>query len=588
MAKTRQWYDLNLGRVIPDEIPDTVEFLNERVIEPFGDLLQSTTVFLEAGKLLILAEIDPVIAAITVVIDQLDAIIEQLRTTVTLHALFLPIVPTGQSVPQLKTIDPVVFDFNGFPIFRANPPVTDGSGGTWGFYNTYVSSLFDRGDLSRPNFPENSYIASLVLLFGAPSVGELLSTAFRLFRLLEKLVPFPMDGYLLPVPQNLAVRQITPHIQNDEIAVVGGDDSAYMVSVSWDLPRVVATIENLFKGVEVVIDSTSVYAKVGTDFTSTDSGEILADLEILRLEDPFFKIRADISGLDFSTTYYFAVGYNIIVTETQTDDDGNETTITTEIEHHSTGNSVRINLSELGIAPSGLPESMLPDWTSIRSPFAVFPPLEEALRTIQDLLQTLRDSILTTLLDEITELIETITEYIEFYLERIRALEDLLDVLVAVLRALELRIFAYGFYGKGGTSLLASEVNRALFDPAVQNRPPYLGGGDVVAGIVLVGGAPNLALIEPLIEILQLLFGDVFTRIEKDTVVAAPTAVPDDTVVTAAESINRIAGVAEKTAEELELLAGLGPPPEDIPTISLFEAANIGVDDGCLDDKTGA
>jgi hypothetical protein len=106
------------------------------------------------------------------------------------------------------------------------------------------------------------------------------------------------------------------------------------------------------------------------------------------------------------------------------------------------------------------------------------------------------------------EAIGLMKEYAEFYLKRIQALEDLLNTLLEVLKSLkDLDVYLYSFFGKGGNSLLISELQEALFNPDTAHRPPFDNAGDMVLGVVGVAGGREPLPFEPLLTLYNLLFG---------------------------------------------------------------------------------
>ncbi len=640
----RKWVNINLGKLVPEELPDAVGFVNDNVVTPFATLLEELIRLLELAKLGLLFYTDPIIAALTVAIDEIDEIIEKFRTAIGVHALFVPVLPVGEEVPIYEQEESWVFwedppdpdtgdyfslDPAAVPLFQFNPPVSEGSGGNWGFFAEYAASLDDEGDDARPVYKDDHFVMALTLIFGAKSLGALITAAFRLFKLLKKLTPFPMDRYILPVPQNLRVETVTPFPAETAALVsaatnaedIEGSDTA--VILTWDFPDII-DIRDFFPDTQVTIVSRSLYSRLDTPFPDTVSGEVLELHEIQRDDDvPSLNVKTVISGLDPDKEYYFSVGYNVELVETvpvyvtrsdgkiitdnndqpipELDENGEAITeeTTTLLEHYDTSNSVRVKLSELGNVTSGLPQSELPNWVGLKGPAVLLPPVEEALTGLQDLLRTLRDSLLATIVDDFTDFIDDMKEYSQFYLERVQALEEVLTLLEELLRALDLEIYAYGFSGKGGTNLLRSEMNSALFDPATVNRPPFEGGGDFVAGLVLVGGAPISSPIDGLVTFLKLIFGDVFTKIKSMTPVEEASGIEEETDLSEAiDTIERLAGEATTALEDLEAMTGLEPAEpettrfdeEDIGEVdeaeeeedqSTFEAVGIGVDEGC-------
>ena len=580
----RSWQTFNPGKIVPTPVTRAIDEFDEDIVRPYAELISSLKQILELAKLALLAETDPVLALLDIAIQVVQELLEVLLTPFGFHMLFVPVLRTNNDVPELDFRVPINplnivrgFDERATTIgfdddaILTEPPVSEGAGGNWGFYTVFANSLVDDGDLNRPDYPDTFAMLSWTIITGASNVGEILKNLFHLMKLLQEFVQVPLDGNLLPVPQDLKLVTIAPQIFDEEASANDDDNNVYAI-LRWDTPPPISYNDFFLTDVDVEIISTSVYMKRGSKFRNTDVGDTLADLEILNLENAFLQTRVAIGDLDPDEEYYFAVGYNVEVTVFTEDEEGELQSTVTPIEHYDVSNQIRILLNERTSPASNLGGGEFPDWVSATAPLSAIPGVEDGVRTLLAMLQTLRDQIASPI-EEIEEFLEDMEEFAEFWLQRLLEISETLQALSAALKALRVGFSIYGFYvDEGGTNALTREMNRAFFDASVENRPPFEGGGDVVAGIVWVGGAPGPAALRPLLELYRLLFGDVFQKIEGGNIVEDP--LPPDTGLSgeetggsldlseALDTIMRVTEEVERSTEDLVEATGLVPEGE--------------------------
>jgi hypothetical protein len=607
----RSWQTWDTSKVIPNFVIRGIEEFDEDLLSPFVQALTALKEALGLIRLALLAEVDPVLAALDLAIQGVQEILETLLTPFGHHVLVVPVMRTNKDVPQLTPLldwaipddyrgstlqfgeERIKLDTNKLKFYT--PPYTDGGGGNWGYFSTLVNSIFDEGDPNRPLYNDNFAVMSFTIITGARNVGDVLKKLFYLMKLLQNFVQVPLDGNLLPVPQNLRLITTAPEAF---APVISADDeeSDIVALVRWDRPDLINITDLFLEEVDLEILSTSVYVKKGSKFTNTDVGGLLEDYERLRIEDPFLETRVGVDGLDRDEEYYIAVGYNVQVTvwptvevaEDELDAEGQtveeiaaaakkraEIERATEplvyiIEHYDVSNQVRIRLNERQPPQSNLSGGVFPDWVSSTAPLSIIPGLEDAVRILLATLQILRDQIASPIA-ELDEFLEDLEGFIAFWTGRLTEISETLRGLAEALKALRVGFSVYGFYTtSGGTNALISEMNSAFFDEAVKNRPQFDGGGDVVAGLTWLSASPGLETLRPLIELYRLLFGDVFTEIDKGEVVSSPedpdTGLSGESSATdlseAINSILRVTAEVEQSTEELVEATGLIPDTE--------------------------
>jgi len=558
---TRKWTTLNPGKFVPKSVTDAVGFIEDDVVAPYAELLTTLKDIISLTRLALLAGSDPVLAAIDAALIGAQQLLDVLLDRFGIHVLFVPVIRTGKEIPELE-ISTEDLDGKDIPLVMGGPPVGEGSGGNWGFFATFANSIEDEDDLNRPKYPDTFAVLSMTIITGASNVGDLLKQLYYLAKLLSQLVAVPLDGNLLPVPQNLRLVTTGPIVdivENVSAYLVGEDPGNNVFAVlRWDTPDVF-TPDVFLNRVQVDVISTSVYLKIGEPFGVVDVGDVLAGYEIRKIEDPFLRTRISIGELDPREDYYVAAGFNILLTETYTNEDGEDEDIVTEMEHYDVGNQIRINLSERQPPLSNLGQSTPPDWVSLTSPLDLIPGVATALKLLIAYLQTLRDQIASPI-DELDEFLEDVEDYVTFLATKLGEISQTLLLINTILKSLRVGFSVYGMYAdRGGSDLVVSEMNKAFFDPATEDTPPFESGGDIVSGVVLMAAAPGPAAIAPLLELYRLLFGDVFRKIEGEEVLLAPED-PDTGLVgteiadTFEEAVNSIMRVTEEVERSTDAI----------------------------------
>lgn len=621
MTKERSWQ--NFSYAVPSEVAAGVSAVRSTV-DSVASIIEIVAEMSRAAKLLMLANSDPLMLALSSLIDQLTELLRSLYSGYGTHLLVLPVLPTGNIPKDLLEIvedsgmEKVVgmrgnfqIDVADYPILTVKPPNLSvaGSGGNWGFYQEFSASIYDAYDPNRPVYPLDSYVAGVVLLSGARSLGSLLTKMFRLYRLMSTLVPTPPGLFILPIPQNLSGRlqgQAAPDIreffEEDEdgledlhtivelssAALADEDTNTVSVSLRWDGIPILENIKSLFTGVTYVIKAVRVYMSKDSPISDIASPDEYAKLMIFDTTD-VTRQRLDVNGIkrDGSITYYFAVGYKLEITEPDrtASNDGVENgvgsepvyTVTT-LEHYGVSNTAIINPAHhKGQGAARLSSSNGVNWTALNSPLGIFPPLLDAILSLQDILAFAKDNILSDRVDEFTEYIDFLTETSEFYLERVDLLVEALEDLQRLVDTLAIEGYIYPFAGRGGSRYLLSEVNAALFGDETRNKPPYTDGGDFVSGIVLLAASTGASTIDSFISVLDFIFGPTGLKSPSGGTLGGSLGEPgvpaplgntgagglDGDLSEAESSLNVLLRDAEISVEKLEELAGITGTPVD-------------------------
>ena len=282
-------------------------------------------------------------------ISTLRAAIKDLTETSGAYGLFVPMHIID---PYSWTGDPQTFylgnrDTLGFPFLETSTGEDyisrpeGGSAGNYGFYATVAESLADQQDILRPQFDQDAYVASVVMLFGSDTYMELVLLAKKLMRLF-KLPGVDLDNAEIPTPRDLTARVVPTPLTGEAIIdqqfVGSGDFSTkpYSVRLEWrEDPKdwFLAAYGNArFEIREFVVNRW----KDG-EYTKE---QILAgaapDTKILQTEYNRVGLVID-REIEAGNVYWYSVGYLIDIL----DEDGN---VTTSYTSPLDINAVRINV----------------------------------------------------------------------------------------------------------------------------------------------------------------------------------------------------------------------------------------------------
>ena len=440
-------------------------------------------------------------------ISTLRAAIKDLTETSGAYGLFVPMHIID---PYSWTGDPQTFylgnrDTLGFPFLETSTGEDHisrpegGSAGNYGFYATVAESLADQQDILRPQFDQDAYVASVVMLFGSDTYMELVLLAKKLMRLF-KLPGVDLDNAEIPTPRDLTARVVPTPLTGEAIIdqqfVGSGDFSTkpYSVRLEWrEDPKdwFLAAYGNArFEIREFVVNRW----KDG-EYTKE---QILAgaapDTKILQTEYNRVGLVID-REIEAGNVYWYSVGYLIDIL----DEDGN---VTTSYTSPLDINAVRINVpATIELGPRhGVP----PDWYA--APLLSFiPGLRDAVAWLISWLDEI-EAGLTTGKDEIEEFLDFLQREINRYS---RMANEITATLSEIIDAFTLPNAYAGMWvmkpGKGGNQYFLKQLGEAMFN--ADDRPPFDKGTEAVTGVVLYVGSATAGKIERFISAVELLFG---------------------------------------------------------------------------------
>jgi len=498
-------------------------------LENVLDLLDTLVDVADTAEILVLLATDPISAVLAAGISIIESSLNEI-SRLGASCIVIPAMTSQTVPPDYDNLSSTNFALgaNRFddpqtllsPDERVDSPIN-------AFFEVFAASLEDRGDVSRPQYPDDHYVGGIALLVGAPNAIELLRKIALLESLWSKLITQPMDFGEIPRPKNLTALAYRPvmgpieglewsvqdfldgQVENLEQAVFPGEigevsvgDSNFAVVLRWDGSKI--GLSNVFTTLKFDIQEVRLYVKEGSDFTASDRGEKLEELQLKRFMRHATSVT--LTGLDDSKVYYAAVGYKVVVREY--DVNGNIKAQDT-LEHYAISNSVRIAVAD---DEESLPQGELPDWVGVNSPLDIAPPVKRLLQRAQQLLLELKNNIVGTKVDEYREFIALIRKRIATIRSTYVEFLELYDDLVTFLELLSVDLYVYAFAGKGGTRLLSSEMWHALLDPRTKDKPAFNDQASAVTGLVMVAGAPSLDGLGQFMSLLGLLVGDSGVR----------------------------------------------------------------------------
>jgi len=429
-----------------------------------------------------------------------------------------PLKPFGRAVsaPNFQ-----VTDLGYLPIqqiIRRPADTLIGDGGNYGMYRKIVESLYDQGDLSRPQMDPEAWVGGFIMVFGSDTYLKLVQGLLRLQDIFGPTIPIPLDGFTIPVPQNLKAKPVT--VSNRErvsgipiITVEGvlGEPQTpppYAVRLRWE-PEPLLKRKPAFGNFEYTLESWSVFVKRGRERILP--GETLEDHKVY--EFPF--IQADVpivrqvlttsaygmvvTDLDPDEIYHIAVAYTVEVTDKETGE-----TETFEPTFSSLSAQRRIALSEQAPVSQFL-DSRPPDWIAIASPLAPFPPIRQALANIRAVIEVVRDTFA-----DIDNELRGLISYIERRLQEVESIiaqiADGFGFLDNLFQGLDIGIWLATFEGRGGNPFFVKTLGDLLLDPTTENRPPFDNGDEILAAMVFLTESNTVGAVQDFIA-----FADLFT-----------------------------------------------------------------------------
>jgi hypothetical protein len=368
-------------------------------------------------------------------------------------------------------------------------------GGNAHFLRTVTEALFDRRDVNRPRFTNDTYWGYAALVAGATDVAACLTVASYIDKLLGS--PLGANGLRASrgnsdivasgVSVRASERNTAAVIEWEEFNTSGVDDGTstlevteYAVLRSEEAPAMTARLViDIFPTIRLTEGVTGRYGGRVVKVASYDG---------------FTHRYVDPGPLVAGTTYYYHVAAR---TRVLTND------IAVDMGYHLLSSAARYRPEEMVTRSGG---GKAPDWWRTPSIARMIPALSALMDKIQEAIYgaratvsrstSLTNGVLAALDQQIAKLDRTITE-MNLLLQQ---LENVFSVPSAGVHV-DLRT------GKGNVTTLLGALTMGLSDFSDPDRPPFDNGDEYVTGAMVVVAAPNEAAFQRAWAILDLLFG---------------------------------------------------------------------------------
>jgi hypothetical protein len=527
VKKVEAWSRLSLELPNFDWAEKFVEFIDEtkKLLDVIVSILEAALSFYS------LLVSDFYINLIKKVIEELKKMIEGFLDDLGLYLLFVPVkkrfmtnfLGLGDVAPQIG------------PLFQTNTLAMEEmekdpdkkqfytdlnrySGGNYGFYSTVLQSLYDKGDIHRPQFDnKDDYVGGMVWVMGtAMDPFGFLDDLWKLFGLFGNLAKNTVSA-VEPLPTGLTAR-----------AIAYPTDSKKKASflLEWEIPPMpIVTLPQLggvkyypyryalimVKNNVSAISSQNVIQLFGTRDLKEGLTAKGGDIVVIK-EGQYNPTKAAYVVKDVTATkndsFTFFMAWRCVMYD-NTDQDWKE---------YLTSKGKRVELQYWGLSNAAyvipyptLPKSTPPDWIRTPSFAEIFPEFGYLLRRLTAQIEKLLDRCIVPgdLLKQFIDLLKAeIARYaalVEAILEQIKRIAELLNLPKAVGG-----IYCRKFFGQGGNEFFMSDLAQSLM-PSYPNAPPFTRGDEYVAGVVWLCGGPR-ALVEGTMALLDLFFPNAASK----------------------------------------------------------------------------
>lgn len=502
------WRKLELK--VPDVGTGTLADLIVKIKELVKDLVD----VLEFILTILAAADDPYVAALKAFIDTLKSVVEGFLEDVGGYTLYVPIrkrlmtnfLGLGDITPswagQLG-----IFGAENSPINPDDPLLNQFlvnanryNGGNAGFFKTVVESLYDEGDVNRPEFLDpDDYVGGVVLVMGTDfdPLG-FLDDIWKLSGIFDA----PDTTPKVPRPTGLQARTLQG-ISNGEFSTL----------LLWDPPTVPTWTLTDLGGIILfpsryavlrgrnttgALSAHSVIDLMGTRNLSTGNTFSNGNMEVIHEGE--YDI-SKVSYLDENITavaddsFYYAIAWKLTAYEPLAPilEGGG-----TELDYWYISNVVRV------VPYATIPASTPPDWYRTPSIADLFPQFAALLRKLVAQIEAFASKLLGA-----SDLLE---QYIAFLKNEIARYEAIVNEILDELAKLEAKfdlptagVYTRTFKGQGGNNYFIADLARSL-NGSDSTAPPFHKGDEFVMGVVILTGGPEIQ-VDALISGLSWIFG---------------------------------------------------------------------------------
>lgn len=513
------WQTFKIDNVFPPEVRTVVEAVST-VTGTLTEILNLTKTALEITSALAqTAASNPMEEAINAAVSEIEQFIDDLTQSTAAHAILIPIQkqyfgrgqrrPATDLPPEESIVSSTSLENDGR--FREPPSAVTArfinnaptaSGGNEGFWRALAVSLLDEGDFNKPEFPSNFAVAGAAIIFGATSYAELQENFDLFSQLLNVGSRTELAGNTRPTLENLRGRAVP--ITSVSPARIG-------VQLDWD-PVPTAVGIPLYSDEQIIVEEMFIVRSTDPAFReqfswnqafSRQPKDETTDLQaqdkikvVARVLNDGFTVRyvdQDPTLLEGNAYYYgVALRYSI---DGIPQPMGNFSNVI-RVEHTGRCQSTR--------------RSVAPDWWASPSLIALFPDLEALINIVKLEIAGLNsrsgsNSGPSAIINQTINQINTLVEQGEELLAKINNTTAKLAALTnkelnAATSSTTLSV------SSGGMDAWMGQLAARLADTTDPTRPPF-DNGELVSGVVIVAGAPNLPLLQPFLDLLALFFG---------------------------------------------------------------------------------
>jgi hypothetical protein len=366
------------------------------------------------------------------------------------------------------------------------------SGGNAGFYRLVCDSLYDTGDLNRPQFyDDDDYIGGITLMLGSgiDPLGTL-DSMWALGGLLRTPDLYPK----IPRPKNLKVKVLNHTALNTEATEYTFDSF-----LTWDPPDPpMASLRDLggtkiyperyaiirCKNTTSCLIASNVVELLGTRNLTQGLTSALNDTEVIH-ESEYNPTIVNYFDKDIicnaNDSFYYTVAWKLRgfnPTQVEGIDPG------VELNYWYISNIVRTTPYPT------LATSIAPDWNRTSSVASLFPSVATLLRRLGVYIEALAGRFSGTS-DYYQQYVQMLRDEIDRY-ERI-ALTILSDInkMKLLFSLPSTGVYVRSFKGYGGNRFLLSDLDNSLSEGYDSKMPPFHNGDEFVTGAILLAGGPK-------------------------------------------------------------------------------------------------
>lgn len=476
------------------------------LVQKMADYLDTLASILDAFLKFVQDFDDPLTQALKAIIDEIKSLIEGLLDQAGGYMLYVPIAKRFQTnFLGLGDITPNwasslgIFESDVSPIDYNDPGLskllTDANryaGGNAGFFRIILDSLYDTGDLNRPQFYNDAdYIGGVTLLTGTGQdpLGILddLWTLGGMFNL-------PDSMPRVPRPKNLTAK-VLRHTSLD----AEGSEYEFDTFLTWDPPEPAITTLRDLGGATVYPDryaiircKNDVGALAATNIIdlmgsrSISNGDTSTDGKCTVIYEDTYNLT-DVNYLDKNVvaarddTFYYVIAWKLKGNNPDdVEDSGNETTF----DYWHISNVARV------VPYSTIPDSTYPDWLRTPSVASMFPSIAVMLRRMTAYIEGIAGKIISVS--------ATHDSYVQVLRDEVLFYEQLAGNILAQVEKLEnlfklpaSGVYARSFSGLGGNRFFISDLASSLVPKPGKIVPPFHKGDEYVTGVVILAGGPK-------------------------------------------------------------------------------------------------